>query len=245
MGAPAYRRWLAQAGHFRSETGRPLVSLCYAQSLDGCIAEQRGKPAALSNPEAGRLTHRLRSLHDAILVGVGTVLSDNPQLTVRHVQGPSPQPVILDSRLRTPADAYLVTRHPKPAWIAALASEVEREPERPPTANIKQLQDFRIISLPPSARGGVDLAALLAVLGERGISSLMVEGGARVITSFLAAGFVDWVSITVTPRFLGGLHAVESPAAHLPSLSEFYAQRLGDNIILWGRLVKAQGLLPR
>lgn len=245
MGLPIYRQWLAGADCCRQKNGRPLVGLCYAQSLDGCLAETRGCPTALSGPESGRLTHRLRSLHDAILVGVGTVLSDNPRLTVRGMRGPSPQPVILDSRLRTPPDAYLVTQHPHPAWIAALSTEIDTQASSNPLlAQLSNLNDLghqnrpsnlRIIPLPASPEG-VDLVALLEALAESGISSLMVEGGARVLTSFLAQGLVDWVSITIAPRFIGGLHAVESPLAHLPPLSEFHTRRLGQDVILWGKL---------
>jgi len=96
---PVYERWLAQAWRHHQDTGRPLVGLCFAQSIDGCLAAQRGQPTALSGPASARLTHQLRAAHDAMLVGVGTVLADNPHLTVRHVAGRSPQPVILDSRL--------------------------------------------------------------------------------------------------------------------------------------------------
>ncbi len=150
-----------------------MVGLCYAQSLDGCLAEARGRPTALSGPESGRLTHRLRSLHDAILVGVGTVLADDPRLTVRGVRGPSPQPVILDSRLRTPPDAYLVAQHPRPAWIAALATEIEAQAiSNPLLAQIPNpnslghrngLPHLQMIPLPASP-SGIDLVAL----GEAG-----------------------------------------------------------------------------
>src|SRR5512133_2370683 len=89
--------------------GRPLVTLSYAQSLDGSLAAQRGTPLALSGPQSMELTHRLRAAQDAILVGIGTVLSDNPRLTVRLVEGSQPQPVILDSHLRFPLNANLLT----------------------------------------------------------------------------------------------------------------------------------------
>ena len=86
--------WLADAHNFRQVHGRPLVTLSYAQSLDGCISLRPGIPTALSGPEAMRLTHRLRAAHDAILVGIGTILADDPRLTVRLVEGRNPQPVV-------------------------------------------------------------------------------------------------------------------------------------------------------
>src|SRR5512143_1701471 len=109
-----FESWLAQADRQPSEKGRPLVSLCYAQSLDGCIAAERGRPTQLSGPETKQITHRLRALHDGILVGIGTVLADDPHLTVRHARGENPQPVVLDSRLRTPVEARLIAGHPRP-----------------------------------------------------------------------------------------------------------------------------------
>ena len=93
----------------RQNTGRPFVTLTYAQSLDGSIARVPGKRLQLSGPEAQAMTHRLRAVNDAILVGIGTVLADNPRLTVRLAEGSDPQPVILDSKLRFPLDANLPT----------------------------------------------------------------------------------------------------------------------------------------
>ena len=96
---------LRGASDYHQSVGRPFVTLSYAQSLDGCIAAKRGQPLALSGPQSLTLTHQLRSAHDAIMVGIGTLLADNPRLTVRLVEGRDPQPVVLDSRLRFPSEA--------------------------------------------------------------------------------------------------------------------------------------------
>src|SRR5512142_1687762 len=93
-----------------AELGRPLVTLSYAQSLDGCLTVERGRPTPLSGREALRLTHRLRAAHQGILVGVGTVLADDPQLNVRLVEGRSPRPLVLDTNLRLPLEAGLLQR---------------------------------------------------------------------------------------------------------------------------------------
>ena len=87
-------RLLARAEEHRRKIGRPLVTLAYAQSLDGSLSAGRGHPLNLSGSEAQEITHRLRAAHDAILVGIGTVLADDPRLTVRLVKGPQPQPVV-------------------------------------------------------------------------------------------------------------------------------------------------------
>ncbi|MCX8062267.1 MAG: RibD family protein, partial [Anaerolineales bacterium] len=96
------------------------MTLSYAKSLDGSLTLERGRSLRLSSPPAMRLTHQLRALHDAILVGVGTVLSDDPRLTVRLVHGRQPQPVILDSHLRLPLDAAVFENPERVVWIATL-----------------------------------------------------------------------------------------------------------------------------
>lgn len=210
--------------------GRPLVTIAYAQSIDGSIAARPGEPTALSGPESMAMTHRLRAEHDAILVGIGTVLSDDPQLTTRLVEGRHPQPIVVDSRLQFPLDARLL-RGPRPPWIATLENCIpERRQELEATG-------ARVIPLPANAEGQVDLQALLGYLAAAGIKSLMVEGGAQVITSFVIAGLADRVVITIAPAVLGGLRpfaaAPETPTpASLPRLFAPQYLQLGDDIIL-------------
>lgn len=225
-----FESWLAQADRRFRETGRPLVSLCFAQSLDGCLTHERGRPFALSGPESHQITHRLRAIHDAILIGSGTLLADDPHLTARLAGGPHPQPVVLDSRLRTPAAARLVQGHPRPVWIATTS-----------TANAARRTELEaagatVLALPEDDHGRVALDALLDCLGQRGVRRLMVEGGAAVITAFLTAGLVDLVSITIAPLFLGGLRAVEAPLPGLPRLQEAVYEPAGADLIVWGRL---------
>jgi len=203
----AIESWLAQAEAHRRETCRPLVSLCYAQSLDGSIATRRGEPTTLSGQESSRLTHRLRAAHDAILVGVSTVLADNPRLTVRQVQGRQPQPVILDSHCRTPLDARLLCEHPLPVWIATTQAAPNERRIALESAGV------RLFVLPSDSRGRVDLPALLGCLSEMDVNSLMVEGGANVITSFLSQRLADQVVLTIAPVLLGGSHIFDGAEA--------------------------------
>lgn len=225
-----YKDWLSQADQHRQKTGRPLVSLCYAQSLDGCLTAQGGQTTRLSGPESSRLTHQLRATHDAILAGVGTVIADDPQLTVRLVEGRNPQPVILDSRLRTPIWANLLQRASPPVWIATTpAVDSERKAAL-------EGAGARLLVLPPDGEGRVALPPLLEALAGAGVRSLMVEGGAQVITSFLAQGLADWVSITIAPVILGGLPAV-GPCLTGPSrLAQVYTEQLGEDVVIFGRL---------
>jgi 3,4-dihydroxy 2-butanone 4-phosphate synthase/GTP cyclohydrolase II len=211
----------------RSEAARPSVTLAYAQSLDGSIAARRGQPLALSGDEALHLTHHLRSLHDGILVGIGTVLADNPHLTVRLAEGPSPQPIILDSRLRTPLQANILS-HPKLPWIAALPGAAGMR------LSALHQAGARVLAFDAGLDGRIPLEALLAKLAALGIRRLMVEGGAQVITSFLAQGLVDWLVLTIAPVIIGGLQAVERRAAR--RLEVAHSQRLGADLVVWGKL---------
>ena len=222
---------LRGASDYPQSMGRPFVTLSYAQSLDGCIAAKRGQPLALSGPQSLTLTHQLRSAHDAILVGVGTLLADNPQLTVRLVEGEDPQPVVVDSWLRFPPEANLL-KNPVPPWVAAGEWADEARQRRLERAGA------RVLRLPADPNRQVDLSALLERLGELGIGSLMVEGGARVITSFLCARLVDLVVLTISPVLVGGLHAIEalgeSNLANLPRFQHLRHEWLGEDLILWG-----------
>jgi GTP cyclohydrolase II len=211
--------------HFQ-EQGRSWVTLSYAQSLDGSIAARRGSPLVLSGSATLEITHHLRSRHAAILVGIGTLLADDPQLTVRLVPGEDPQPVVLDSQLRFPLDARLLQTTKSP-WIMA-------------SRNASADREFALVQAGArvfrTAAERVNLGEVLAFLAREGIPSVMVEGGARVITSFLQARLVDLIVLTIAPRFVGGLQGVETLLAdHGPRLVEFGVQRYEDDLLVWGR----------
>jgi riboflavin-specific deaminase-like protein len=234
--------WLARAGEHRQRTGRPLVSLCYAQSLDGSLSERRGQATALSGPESRRLTHRLRSQHDTILVGIGTVLADDPSLTVRYVENPGtstlsafprhPRPVIVDSRLSFPLTARMLRDNPNPPWLAV--TELA-PPERVEAAGRAGLELIRQRSDP---EGHVPLGPLLEELAARAVSSVMVEGGARILSAFLRQGLADLLCVTVAPRYIGGLNVIDPPGVEdgFPAISDVHYERLGEDMILYGRL---------
>ncbi len=211
----------------------PWVTLSYAQTLDGCIAAEPGKPLEISSPETMQMTHRLRAWHDAILVGIGTVLADDPVLNVRLVEGRDPQPIILDSRLRTPLDSRLIRRSDLHPWIVcAPASEKARDAALAAAG-------ARLLQVEPGPDGSLSLPRMLECLKSLGIASIMVEGGSRVISSFLQAGLVDWAVITISPRWAGGLPALDREAGsprELPHLIDPDYQQCGPDLVVSGRV---------
>jgi 3,4-dihydroxy 2-butanone 4-phosphate synthase/GTP cyclohydrolase II len=208
---------------------RPFVTLSYAQSLDGSIALGDGRPLALSSPPSLFRTHALRARHDGLLVGVGTILADDPQLTVRHAAGPNPQPVILDTQLRTPLPAHVLSSPRRPWFLAGT-------PVSPARRTALVAAGAQVLEAPRTIENLIDLPAALALLAQRGLRTLMVEGGSRVLRSFLAAGLVDWVVITLAPVFTAGKPALASGAGDLPGLRLLGWQPSGPDLILWGEL---------
>ncbi len=221
--------WLTQNKNAFRSSERPFVTLSYAQSLDGSIALRCDEPLALSGEESLRLTHQLRSMHDGILVGIGTVLSDDPQLTVRHWIGHNPQPIVLDSQLRIPAKARLCCLPDKRCWVLTTVDDQGTV-----------IEGLEITALQGNADGRVCLQRALKLLWSRGIKSLMVEGGASVISAFLKARLVDALVLTITPQFVGGYKAVtglgNQSRGTFPQLKPFFSERLGDDLIVWGNL---------
>jgi len=184
---------------------RPLVTLKAAASVDGFIADGRPRarraPAWLTGPAARRVAHELRAAHDAVLVGSGTVLADDPRLTVRLPGGrPTPVRVILDARLRTPVGAKVLARIPG-GGVPTLVFTRRGAPAARVGALVAAGAEVVTLAAP---RGRLPLASVLRELAARDLQSVLVEGGAAVHGSFIAAGLVDGVALFVAPRLLGG-----------------------------------------
>jgi diaminohydroxyphosphoribosylaminopyrimidine deaminase / 5-amino-6-(5-phosphoribosylamino)uracil reductase len=183
---------------------RPVVTLSYAQTLDGRLATSTGSSQWISNPQSLRFSHELRAEHEAIMVGAGTVCMDDPRLTVRLATGSNPQRVVVDSTLRTPLNAAILVDGAAPGTVFAVT-------DRAPTAKRDRVRAFgaTVLCLPTNASGRVDLISLLTALHQRGVVSVLVEGGAQMITALLRARLVDRLVVCVAPKILGtGIAAV-------------------------------------
>lgn len=225
---------LSMAEAFRIENNRPLITISYAQSVDGSIAARDRRPIQLSGPESSVLTHQIRACCDAILIGIGTLLADDPQLSVRLAQGDNPQPIVLDTRLRTPLKARLVQQTDPGPWI--INADYSREDRKSALKNAGSTP----ITCPTTADGRIDLYALMKILSEMDINSIMVEGGAKVITSFIRAQLVDQFIITVSPKLVGGLPVIDSSGIHPESnltLNQISYEHLGQDLTIWARPV--------
>lgn len=176
----------------------PFVTLKIAQTLDGKIATGTGESKWITGEDARRAGHHLRDIHDAILVGVNTVLKDDPSLTTRIAGGKDPIRLIVDTRLRTPVNAKVLTqRSSAKTLIASLESM--------PKANIGKLLDAGAdILISRGTKGHVDLNHLMRMLVRFDITSVLIEGGAEVSASALKAGIVDKVVMFVAPSLMTG-----------------------------------------
>jgi len=204
--------------------GRSFVLGRVAQSLDGYIATREGESVWISGPDDLRHTHRLRALFDAVIVGARTIRADNPRLTTRLVDGPSPVRVVLDSDRRLD-DGYHVFRD-GPETLLLCAPECAGEARHGAA---------RVL---PVSRGpaGLDIGGILGLLRGRGLRRVFVEGGGVTVARFLAAGALDRLHVTVAPLVMGG----GVPAFPLPPVAKledgrrfvWTAHRIGADILL-------------
>jgi diaminohydroxyphosphoribosylaminopyrimidine deaminase/5-amino-6-(5-phosphoribosylamino)uracil reductase len=182
----------------------PFVTVKYAQTVDGRIATTTGHSRWISSQASRKYAHRLRSYHDGILVGIKTVLKDDPDLTVRLVKGKNPQRIVVDSTLQIPADAKILTNQDKAPTIVATTSHCSSEKR----ALLREM-DIETLVIDEDDGGHVDLHKLIAELGRRGISSILVEGGAEIITSLVKEKIPDRLLIITAPKIAGkGIEAI-------------------------------------
>lgn len=217
---------------------RPAVTVHYAQTLDGRIATRTGNSQWISGEGSLRLAHELRASHDAVLVGVGTVLADDPLLTVRLVAGASPRRIVVDSQLRLPTDARVLTTDPGSTIVATTAAAL------PSRARAIEAIGATVLVVDSDAEDRVELANLLDRLGQLGVRSVLVEGGGKVITSLLRAGLVHRLVVCIAPKVVGaGIEAIGDLDIHRLSDALTFARAgftaLGDDMVFDGEVERA------
>jgi diaminohydroxyphosphoribosylaminopyrimidine deaminase / 5-amino-6-(5-phosphoribosylamino)uracil reductase len=224
----------AYATHRR--LGRPLVTLKAAATLDGMSADAQGVSKWITGEPARAVAHAMRADAEAVVVGVGTILADDPLLTVRLASGRNPLRVVMDSGLRTPVTARVISTAAEVTTILAHAgapSEV--------AAAYEGLPGVELLSCAILPDGRVDPVDLLSKLATRGVLSVLIEGGSRVHEAFLTAGLADRLALFIAPRLLGGgLPWVRFNKPRLLAqalrLEELRVSRAGDDLLLEGRL---------
>jgi diaminohydroxyphosphoribosylaminopyrimidine deaminase/5-amino-6-(5-phosphoribosylamino)uracil reductase len=192
------------------------------QSLDGRVATATGKSRYINGPEAIRHLHRLRALVDAVVVGVGTVIADDPQLSVREVEGPCPARVVIDPNFRMPDCARMLGDGAGP--IYAIQAEDRARPE-----------GIEPILVERAADGGIAPGVIVRALAARGFRRILIEGGARTVSMFLAARALHRLHLSIAPMVIGS----GPMGVNLPPIDELDAalrpttmsHRLGEDVV--------------
>ena len=229
------RRLIAPfAKHIR--TGRPYVTLKAGITIDGAVATASGESQWITGAESRAVVHRLRDTHDAIMVGIGTVLADNPHLTTRLPQGDGKNPlrIVIDSTLRTPPTAALLSEAGKTLILTTAVASAADEARL-------QAENVEILRVAGGA-GAVDLLDAMRQLGRRGIQSILLEGGGRLHHSALHAGIVDRLCVFIAPLLLGGRGLPLFSGDGVTTLKSAFrlrqlqVERYGDDLLLDGEL---------
>ena len=224
-------------------SGIPYLTVKYAQTLDGKIATKTGDSQWISSEASRKYAHHLRRIHDCIMVGRGTVATDDPKLTVRHVKGKNPLRVIVDSKLRIPLNSFVLKDSER--TIIATTSQAS-------SGKVTAFKNLgvEVLIIKKDKEGGVYLRNLLKELGKRDIISVMVEGGSKLITSLLKSNLVDKMIIPIAPKIIGdGLEAVGNLGIHkikdAITFSTCKNVRKGEDIIFEGTVLKKTGKRKR
>ena len=216
-------------------TGVPFVTLKIAQTLDGKIATSSGESKWITSEKAREEGHRLRDTNDAILVGINTVLKDNPSLTTRIPRGRDPIRIVVDTKLRTPLKAKIITQKSSAkTYIATLDT-------MPKDKLVKLLDAGAEVLLAKGSKGHVDLKNLMKMLGGFGVTSVLIEGGSEVHASALKSGIVDKVVMFIAPMLMTGKDSLCSIGGVSPTrltqsirLRNMTSRMVGDDLMIEG-----------
>lgn len=228
------------AKHIR--TGLPWVVLKAAVTLDGRMATRTGDSKWITGERARKEAHRMRARSDAVLVGVGTVLADDPELTVRHVRGVHPRRVVLDTALRTPPGARLLRAPASTPPLLLHGPDAPRE-----RRSALEGAGAEVVQVPLSG-SRIDVHEALRQVGARGVVRLLVEGGPTVHGALLDAGQADEAAVFVAPRIIGSARAPAFAAglgaervADAWRVRSPHIRRLGVDVLVRGPLVRGEG----
>jgi diaminohydroxyphosphoribosylaminopyrimidine deaminase / 5-amino-6-(5-phosphoribosylamino)uracil reductase len=231
----AYLHWVT--------TGRPYMILKAGMTLDGKVATAKGESRWITGPRARQDAHRLRSQVDAVVVGVGTIIHDDPTLTARLSDRPlklaprQPLRVVLDSRLRTPPAATVCARQDRAKTVIVTTSRAPRSRRRP-----FEQAGVEVVSV-ATKNGQVSFSALLTMLGKRGITSVLIEGGSTVNASALREKLVNHVVLYLAPTLMGGQDAKAVIGGRSPTrlaqaliVRHVTVRRIGEDMVVEGDL---------
>jgi len=221
---------------------RPFISLKYAMTLDGKIATSTGNSYVISGEESHVHAHYLRRTHDAIMVGIGTVRADDPQLTVRLVKGRDPVRIVLDSSLSIDMKAKVLDGSARTIIVAAEGADPAK------AEAISKIDGAQVLFMPKIKRSDaaypeIDLEELMKELGRMDITSLLVEGGSAVLGSFFDARLCDRIWVYVAPKLIGGSMALTPIGGKgvdllgdCAVLEDAFSEKKGNDILISGRV---------
>lgn len=220
-------------------TGKPFVALKTAMTLDGKIATPQGDSKWITGEVARQAVHQLRNMYDAVMVGLGTVIKDDPQLTTRldTQSGRDAQRIIVDSRGEIPLESRILSLNSAADTLIATTHLIAGDKLR-----LLQEKGAKVLEC-PARDGEVDLVYLMNRLGERGVTSILLEGGGTLNAAALNAGIVDKVYAFIAPKILGGVNAltpVEGAGAEWVkdaiNITDMQVTRYGEDILIEGKV---------
>ena len=218
------------------QTGLPFTTLKIAQTLDGRIASSNGQSKWITSKESRKFVHKLRSEHDAVVVGIGTVLADNPKLTVRMTHGRNPKRIVLDGSLRIPLKSNLLSD----AFVENTLIFTKSGSSQKKIDNIRA-RGAQVLKVRSNAEGRLSLNPVLRRIAKEGIASVLVEGGSHIFSELLRKKLVDRVLVFIAPKIIGdGLNAIQNLGINNIDGSilfdEFKSRRIGTDVLFSGRI---------
>ncbi len=212
----------------RLTRGRPFVLVKLATTVDGRVAVKGRR--YLSGKAAQKEVHRLRDRYDAVLVGIGTVLADDPALTVREIRGRDPLRVIVDTEARTPPTAKVVRAKDPQRTVVCVARD----------ADVRRVHRLReagtLVTTVPRAEGGLDLAALLRWLADQGVNTVLCEAGPKIAGALVAAGLADRLMVITVPIAGGDGPCALDGIGKSVQLRDLRVRRLGEDVAIEGEV---------